>query len=421
MKYVAIAVLAVVICMAAVRYCFADRSLSTRLLSFYILVGALFCEALVLSYVLLAAGDQIFNALSDNPDTYETVFTAPESDPSGAAFIDSRGKTIEKPAGDASSAVWRAWQDTVRSRLGKSIYRTDFTTMNVLQNAQQTGEQNLGAGVVRRDFTVRNARGEDLLAVVLLPAERPAAPLAGIVVVAGHVGDDESGLAQLVLGVESYHQSAALVLAEAGFVTVAIELPGFGLRGPPRYADHRIVAFNALLAGDFYKKWAFEDINAAANLLASMPETDSGRIGILGVAFGGELAVEYAALDKRIAAVSFHAHGGGIGTYHGMTKTPAKYPHYCHIVPGAFELLTREDQFLLVAPRPMQGVRGGKQPFKDDRFVTVLSDVWRTLDAADQLDLRGDMPAPEIYRGNQLYTPEAIEFFRQHLAGDQQR
>jgi dienelactone hydrolase len=333
-----------------------------------------------------------------------------EADPSGARLVADRSPKFSKPT-THQPAAWRSWQERLRHHLTEAVYDLDFSSAPVPSPKKWLQRETTDGGLNRREFSIPAADGDLIPAVLLLPADTDG-PLPGVMLLPGHVREHEheSGLGQLVLPVDSYQHSAARKLAQAGFATLTIELRGFGMRGPPNFPEHSIVAYNAILAGSFYKKVMFDDIMRAFDLFVALPETDDDRIGLSGASLGGELAVEYAALDARVKAVSFHSHGGGVGPYQGQSDAAAEQPHYCHIIPGSNGILHQEDPFLLLAPRPVQGIRGDEEAFFQEEFVESLQRVWWLMDGSAAIELQ---VAPG---GHGYFVDAAIRFFRKHLA-----
>lgn len=334
-----------------------------------------------------------------------------DRDPSGVRLVRAAHTRFPKPR-SAEPADWREWQASLRAHLRSSVYQQNFSSA-VRPPISAPVAERVDGELLRREYSLVAADGDRIPIVVLSPQDG-AAPKPAILVVHGHVRDGDSGLAQLVLPVDSYMHSAALELAKAGFVTAAIELRGFGMRGKPEFPDHRIVAYNAMLAGGFYKQLVVSDLRIAFDFVSALPQVDAARFGISGVSLGAEIAVEYAALDERVKVISFHSHGGQVGAFHARAAPSARPPHYCHFIPGVVSVMHREDPFLLLAPRPTQGLRSAGEPFVDARFQAGLKRLWSTLDSADALDLR-EMPVVEGRRDHAFFVNEAIEFFRAHL------
>ena len=209
---------------------------------------------------------------------------------------------------------------------------------------------------------------------------------------------------------ESYQHSVALELAKAGFVTLTIELRGFGLLGKPFNTEHRLVAYNAILGGSFYKAVVIKDIQFALNLLQTLDQVDPDRIGITGVSYGGEVAVTYAALDKRIRAVVFQGFGGLLGPNEGKLVGEEELPHYCHIIPGSANTLFKEDIFFLISPRPLLGVRG-MQDFEGDLtgFRNEIKNFYEKMDSSSSFDFL------MVPGGHEYFIKPAVSFFKHYL------
>ena len=249
--------------------------------------------------------------------------------------------------------------------------------------------------------------GVDIPAYLFLPRESKPRP--AIIVVPGHVRESESGIAQTAGLVDSYQNGAALELARAGFVTLTFELRGFGQLGAPYRTEHRLVAYNAILAGTFYKAIISKDLRRVVDLLQSLPQVDPSRLGITGASYGGEMSVTYAALDTRIKVIVFQAYGGRTGSFNGVIGTRKDQPHYGHIIPGANRIMKEQDIFLLLAPRPTLGIRGDEKPFRDTAFATLLRAGWDAYDSSANLELRSE-------KGNHEYfVQSAVAFFRTKL------
>jgi pimeloyl-ACP methyl ester carboxylesterase len=85
----------------------------------------------------------------------------------------------------------------------------------------------------------------------------------------------------------------ALELAQRGYVTLAPDYPGYG--------DYRRDAYAA--GYDSTTMQGMVNHRRAIDLLASMPEVDAGRIGVIGHSLGGHNALFLAAFDERVRAV----------------------------------------------------------------------------------------------------------------------
>lgn len=265
----------------------------------------------------------------------------------------------------------------------------------------------LHSGVIQESIAITAQDGVQIPAYLFLPSDSSKRP--AIIVIPGHVSESESGIEQTGALTDSYQHAAALRLAEAGFVTLTFELRGFGQLGQKHGTEHRLVAYNAILAGTFYKAIIARDLKNAVDFLQTRAEIDPDRIGITGASYGGEMSVAYAALDPRIKVIVFQAYGGAADNNPGVTGSKDDQPHYCHIIPGANLLFHREDMFLLLAPRPTLGIRGHEEPFDNRRFNKILQDGWSTLGRRGDLELRTERG------GHEYFVGPAIDFFRKHL------
>jgi dienelactone hydrolase len=305
--------------------------------------------------------------------------------------------------------LWRNWQNQLRDAVGKQLYELEpLGTAARSTPASKMIREEVSGSLRRREYRLKVSPGFELPAVLLTPVAASGA-LPAVLVLPGHVRAGESGLQQLTEEIDSYHNSAGRRLAEAGFAVLAIELRGFGLLGPPAHPEHRLVAYNALLAGSSYKALVAGDVRVAVDFLASLEGVDGLRIGIAGASLGGEIAVAYAALDLRLGAISFHSYGGGTGRFKGLTGTGEQLPHYCHLIPGSSRWMRREDVFALLAPRPTLGVRGSSQAFRQPAFADSLQRAWRLAGAADEIALAN------AAGGHEFFPIPAIEFFSRAL------
>lgn len=250
--------------------------------------------------------------------------------------------------------------------------------------------------------------GTAIPAVLQYPRHRRQA--AAILVIPGHTPASDSGLRQLVEGDDSYQHAASTRLAEAGFTTLAFELRGFGLLGAPLGTEHVHVAFNAILSGSFYKALVVGDARMALALLRSQPGVDSARVGVTGASLGGELAVTLAALDASIPAVAWSSYGGRSGPFPRAAGPRRKQRHYCHVIPGAENFLRREDDMLLIAPRPALGLRGQRDHRPEPGFAERSRDAWALI--GNPMDFAFEIK-PE--RGHEFFVEETVAFFEEYL------
>ncbi|HEU5471782.1 MAG TPA: alpha/beta hydrolase [Actinophytocola sp.] len=133
-------------------------------------------------------------------------------------------------------------------------------------------------------------------------------------------------------------------LTEAGFATLAFDHRGFGESEGRR--------------GHEDSQGKLADLRAAVDVLASRPEIDPERIGMVGICLGGGYAVRAGATDPRIGAVagiagaynspSWFAERMGIETYRAALRS----------------FVDRYDEYLpAVAPDNAEAAMAGDEPF----------------------------------------------------------
>lgn len=209
------------------------------------------------------------------------------------------------------------------------------------------------------------ATGDQIPMVLCLPptedggADQSDKRRPGVVCCPGH---SNHALRDLVFDRGSYQRAIAVRLAEAGFVTVAIEKvdSGYLSRTAPTGIDERaITSFRLGLGTDTTRAIQLMATLAATEILALHPAVDEARIGATGVSLGGWLAIQTALLSDRIQAVAEYATKT---VFLGDDIKPSEFEgvgDICHIVPGTFQLGDRNIFMFPYAPRPLLSGHGG--------------------------------------------------------------
>lgn len=299
------------------------------------------------------------------------------------------------------------WQRETRQRL-KETFRLPSAAApdaHILERREIRSASN-----IRRELVI--FRAEDGTAIpAILQTPKGRAPTPAILVLPGHTRTGESGLWQLVYGRKTYQHGAATRLTEAGFTTLTFELRGFGLLAQPDGTDHVHVAYNALRDGSFYKRLVLSDAAIALALLRAEPGVDPAHIGVTGASLGGELAVTLGALDERLGAVAFSSYGGAAGPFPASEGSRKGQPHYCHIIPGSSSYLRQEDMVLLLAPRPVLGLRGEHNFTRDDGFAEAAVRTWSLTGSSR------DFAFQRVAAGeHEFFVDETIDFFGRSFA-----
>ena len=309
------------------------------------------------------------------------------------------------PAPPDTPELFAAWQHDLRERLRATFaIEQSGPAVEVIRLDEQTRP----GGLVREWIEFASFDGTRIPAVIQHAEGAGTGP--AIILIPGHTHPPDSGLAQMVADEGSYHHAAATALARAGFTTLVFELRGFGQLGPPASAEHRVVAHNALLDGSFYKRIIVADAQSAFRVLAQRDSVDLNRIGVAGVSLGGEIAVAFAALSPEIQAIYFAGYGGNLGEFTHRDGGSEKQPHGCHLIPGVRRLMRKEDMTLLLAPRPVLGLRGEQERRIDPLYLSVMSRAWSLAGS-------GDAFAYEIVPNghHEFFVDDALEFFSRYL------
>jgi dienelactone hydrolase len=134
------------------------------------------------------------------------------------------------------------------------------------------------------------------------PAQRPA-------VICLHILEGSGTIARLVCS----------MLAEAGVPSMWFNLAYFGSRRPQDWKkkiDKRPDAARVVVEGLFQSA---ADTRRALDLLASRPEVDGSKIGLVGVSFGGIVSATTAGMDERFKRVVMVLAGGDLVNIIGVS------------------------------------------------------------------------------------------------------
>lgn len=197
---------------------------------------------------------------------------------------------------------------------------------------------------------------EPVPAMLLIPHERQT-PAPGLLYIHWHGGMYDLGKEQLLKGVD-VAPAYAPVCAGKGLVTLAIDSWCFG--------ERKHEADGGQGEGDAFKLMLWEgqvlfgmmmfDEFRAVDYLASRPEVDSNRLGVLGMSMGATKAWWLAALDPRIKLCMDVC---CLTDYEELIRTQALHEHgIYYYVPSLLKHFQTADINELIVPRAHLSVNG---------------------------------------------------------------
>ena len=260
-----------------------------------------------------------------------------------------------------SRAAAKAWQTRTRSALGKAIGFQNTPACDL--TARKTERIDKG-DFVREKFIIRTAPHSSMPVYLLLPKNVPG-PLPVVLALHGHgygvkdiVGlwedgserDDPSG----------YHKDFAVELCRRGFAVAAPEISCFGERQsqfphlleqiphdlPPSTCVHTSMLASHL--GGTALGIRVRDARRLVDYLTTRPETNTRKLGVMGISGGGMHALFSSCIDTRIKACVISGYfAEWRHSIHGM------YHCACNYVPGLGQFGEIHDLAGLMAPRPV--------------------------------------------------------------------
>lgn len=249
---------------------------------------------------------------------------------------------------------------------------------------------------------------------LFLPKEE-AGPRPCIFVFHGHSGGkiETAGIRP------SYQKGNALALAEAGFVTVAPDLRGFGELGWPgewedpvghgygRTIHIQDVLFNLETGRTTLGSFIY-DARKILEFLKSRKEVDPEKIGVAGTSLGADVAIWFAALEPRIKTVV--ADNSSLVFYPLSAVSYGQYHACIDALPGLASFFRLEDIPLLVAGRPFLLEFSGEPRAGSPLTQSRLEALYREADSAEKVRFK-------FYPGEEtFYNETAIEWFKKWLA-----
>jgi dienelactone hydrolase len=234
-------------------------------------------------------------------------------------------------------------------------------------------------------LTFENESGKSVRGILTRPVEiEYDAP--AILYGHAHGGNYELGADELIVGRPELMSPLGPVFAEAGYVTLCIDMPTFGER---RDETESAAAKAAIWSGHSLFGDMLSDQAAALTYLASRTDVDKSRIAAFGLSMGSMLSYWLAAVEPRIAAV---AHLCCFADFASMVATGAHDRHGVYLlVPGLLRETSTGAIAGLVAPRPQLICVGTEDaltpPEAVDRAWAEATEAYREAGAAEAITL----------------------------------
>lgn len=317
-----------------------------------------------------------------------------------------------------------AWQSACRTTLAATL---GFLDTPPVDPAPHVIEEIDRGDFVRRKVVIATAEHARMPVYLLIP-KGATGPLPVAIAYAGHgygVGDIvglwEDGKERW--NEDGYHKDFGIALCRRGFLVAAPEIAGFGERqtdysylnrelgqSPPTTCHN--AATYAFMLGKSLVGMRVRDGMRLVDYLATLPEADSSRLGVMGISGGGMATFFHTALDPRINACV-------ISGYFSSFRDSILAMHHCtcNFVPGLLNIGEMTDIVGLIMPRPMLVEAGTRDPIFP--IVTVRESVQRTREiceilggnAADAVEL------DEFEGRHRISGRRAYDFLWEHLAG----
>ena len=330
---------------------------------------------------------------------------SPEDDATAIAMLASirRAATTTPPYRfqGTTREEWKAWHAEFRAQLWDLLGVGDrpWQPYGPDELQAEVEERTQVDGLWRELVWLYTEQGLRVPVYLFLPAEATG-PRPAVVVFPGH------GTIAQTAGVEkSYQRANALELARAGFVTLTMELRGFGRLGA---LGHLQIDAAARLVGRTWYGLLVQDGMRALDYLVTRPEVDPARTGATGIGAGGALTMYTAALDERVRVALVNSY---LGKYVVTSLDEEHCP--CNDIPGILRCAEMGDVGALIAPRPVMFVNGRRDLSTTNAArgsFGIVQQMYRLLGATR----RAKLIEPEKmghYFDNQL----AVGWFRRWL------
>jgi dienelactone hydrolase len=171
--------------------------------------------------------------------------------------------------------------------------------------------------------------------------------LPAILYIHAHGNRYDIGANELLQGRPALQGPLGAVLAGEGFVTLAIDMPGFGSRAT---SSESALTKARLWRGGSLAGQLLGELSSSLDYLVSRPDVDADRLGSFGISMGATLGYWLGAVDPRLSCVAQLCCYADFGR---LIETGAHDLHGIYLtVPGLLNVASNGEIAGLVAPRP---------------------------------------------------------------------
>ena len=198
-----------------------------------------------------------------------------------------------------------------------------------------------------------------------------------ILYIHAHGNRFDIGADELLNGRPALQGQLGEVFAGMGFLTLAIEMPGFGTRAT---ASESALAKARLWHGRSLAGQMLGELASALGWLTSRPDVDATRVGAFGISMGATLGYWLGAVDLRISCLVQQCCFADFGR---LIETGAHDLHGIYLtVPGLLDVASNGDIAGLIAPRPQLICIGDLDPLTPPDAVDLALAETRAAYAA---------------------------------------
>ena len=256
-----------------------------------------------------------------------------------------------------------------------------------------------------------NGFGETVRGILTRPVGEGCWP--GILCIHAHGGRYDIGADEMLYGRKALLGPLGPVFAKAGYVSVMIDMPAFGVRANP---DESARAKARLWLGKSLAGQMLGEQHAALAWLSQRSDVKAGQVGVFGISMGATLGYWLAAVETGIACA---AHLCCYADFGELVRTGAHDLHGIYLtIPGLLAVAPNGAIAGCIAPRPQLIGIGDLDPLTPPQAVDLA--LMQTRQSYRECGADGRLLLVREANSGHVETPAmrqaVMAFFRDHLA-----